>query len=208
MTHLDCIPLEQSLRRSLNSFFLVASIISIGELSLSGTAFAQFGTFCEGGFWCPCSNPPVNYGPGCNNFGQHTGGAHLQASGQPSVTPPQDSLLFTSSLENNSSLSIFIQGTVWIHPTVVFGAGLRCVGGTLKRMYVGNAISGTIARPGPSDLDVATRSASPPGPLDPLSPGDVRYYFVYYRDPQAAGPCGNPNSTFNSTNAMWALWQL
>jgi hypothetical protein len=188
-----------------------ASLLAAGLFAGPVTAQAHTGQpFCipsNGGppNGCPCNNPPSGQW-GCDNFGQHTGGAQLTATGTASITPANDTLLFVSAGENNTSLSIFIQGTAMQSPPAVFGAGIRCVGGILKRMYTGPASSGTLQRPGLFDPDVATRSATPPGPIDPLSIGDVRYYFVYYRDPQATGPCGNLASTFNSTQALEIHW--
>lgn len=192
--------------------FVGASVLAVSLFAGPVVAQAHTGQpFClpsQGGppNGCPCNNPPSNFG-GCDNFGQHTGGAQLTATGTPSITPANDTLLFLSVGENNTSLSIFIQGTAILSPPAIFGAGMRCVGGILKRMYTGPASSGTLQRPGLFDPDVATRSATPPGPLDPLMPGDTRYYFVYYRDPMAAGPCGNTASTFNSTQALQIQWQ-
>jgi hypothetical protein len=40
----------------------------------------------------------------------------------------------------------------------------------------------------------------------PISPGQTRYYFTVYRDPQASIPCGNPTSTANVSNAVGVMW--
>ncbi len=40
-----------------------------------------------------------------------------------------------------------------------------------------------------------------------IVPPITLYYFAYYRDPAASGPCGNPSATFNSTQAGSVVWQ-
>lgn len=54
-----------------------------------------------------------------------------------------------------------------------------------------------------SDPSVSARSATVGAPI---SPGETRYYFTIYRDPQAAGPCGNAASTINLSNAVAVNW--
>jgi spore coat protein A len=166
-----------------------------------------FAAFClpgAGGVLpCPCSNPPTAAGKGCNNFGAGPAGScELTAAGWPSIA--NDTLVFTSTGENNTSLTLFVQGPTVSATGVVFGAGIRCVTGSLKRLYSGNAVGGTIARPGAGDPTVHARSATLG---DPLSPGSLRHYFPYYRDPNAAVPCGDSSSTFNCGNAGTVAWR-
>jgi hypothetical protein len=115
-----------------------------------------------------------------------------------------DTVVLSASGENNSSLTVFFAGSGTIHPTgIVHGAGVRCVTTNLKRLYVGAASGGAIARPGPGDPSVSARSAT----LGvPISAGEVRHYFNIYRDPLAAGPCGNTGSTVNTTNSLSVQW--
>jgi hypothetical protein len=42
----------------------------------------------------------------------------------------------------------------------------------------------------------------------PISAGQTRHYFNVYRDPAAAGPCGNTASTVNTTNTGSIAWSL
>src|SRR5439155_13956975 len=86
---------------------------------------------------CPCGNPPSSTGRGCNNFTAFSGGAQLSATGVASLSG--DTVVFTSAGENATATTIFLQGTTQIATGVAFGAGVRCVGGSLKRLYVGNA---------------------------------------------------------------------
>ena len=147
------------------------------------------------------NNPPTSTGRGCNNFGAFSGGAILSATGTASLSA--DSVVFNSSGENATAPTIFLQGTTQIATGIVFGAGIRCVGGTLKRLYLGNASGGSITRPAPGDPHVSARSAQLG---DTIFPNTHRFYMAYYRDPLAAGPCGDPARTFNSSESVDILW--
>ena len=88
---------------------------------------------------------------------------------------------------------------------VTFGQGVRCAGGTLKRLYVKTASGGSITAPNfiTGDSKVSVRS----GALgDPIAVGSTRYYMVYHRDPIVLG--GSPSSsTFNATQAGAITWR-
>jgi hypothetical protein len=171
------------------------------EMSIS----PQFVTFCEPGsagvVSCPCGNPPSSNGRGCNNFGGTTGGARLAGDGWASVAV--DQLYLVATQENANAFNVVFTGSTLTAPSgVVHGAGVRCVTG-LKRRYTGSASGGMLTKPGPSDQGVNNRSTA----LGiPITPGDTRYYFNVYRDPAAAGPCGNSASTVNLTNAVRVVW--
>jgi hypothetical protein len=165
-------------------------------------ALTQFCFPGDGGvIACPCGNPPSGLGRGCDNFGAASGGASLSGSGLPSLGA--DSLVLTASDENNVPLTIFWTATTSIAPPGVgHAAGVRCVSG-LKRLYSGVASGGSISRPGMGDPTVSARTAAVGFPI---SAGETRYYFTIYRDPGAAGPCGNATSTVNLSSALAAMW--
>jgi len=166
------------------------------------TSMINFCNPAQGGIQpCPCSNPPTCPGRGCNNFTAFSGGAQLSSTGFASLSA--DTLVMTSTFENAAALSVFWQGTATTIPGFIYGAAVRCVLGNLKRLYIANASGGTITRPRPIDPDVHTRSNALG---DTIFAGQHRYYFVSYRDPSAFGPCGNPLSTFNSTQSGDQLW--
>jgi hypothetical protein len=152
---------------------------------------------------CPCGNPPAGGGLGCNNFGAGPAASGtLAGSGNNSLSG--DTIVLAASGENNTSLTVFWQGRDPVHPTgVPHAAGVRCVTQTLKRLYTGNASGGAISRPGMGDASVSARSAAVG---DPILAGQNRHYFTIYRDPSAAGPCGNTASTVNLTNAGTITW--
>jgi hypothetical protein len=176
-----------------------------GALYEAGT-FASFcfpspGDIFDSAHACPCGNPAAT-GHGCNNSAS-TGGAILTSTGTASLTSGSDTVTFTSSGEKPTALSVFAQGTTPIFNGVVAGQGVRCVGGTLKRLYKRNASGGVVtAGFSVGDPPVHVRSSSLG---DPISPGSARYYFVYYRDPSVLGGCP-AGSTFNCTQAGSLIW--
>ena len=148
---------------------------------------------------CPCSNPPGSTGRGCNNSSA-TGGAVLTASGAASLSA--DSLVLTSSGERPTSFGVLLQGKQASSTGFVFGQGVRCATGVLKRLYSRSASAGTMSLPGGGDPSVHARSAQLG---DPIQPGEHRYVSVYYRDPHVLGGCP-ATSTFNSTQTLDVTW--
>jgi hypothetical protein len=144
---------------------------------------------------CPCNNPPQS-GGGCNNS-VGTGGAVLTASGTPSLA--SDSLALAQSGELPNALSIFLQGTANVASGTLFGDGVRCVGGSLKRLFVHNASLGQVGAPVGSDSSVSARSAALG---DTIPSCATRYYQVYYRDSNLAFCTGG----FNVGNGLKAFW--
>ena len=148
---------------------------------------------------CPCGNPPSEHGRGCENSAG-TGGARLDATGRSSLA--NDTLHLTTRGELGSAASIVLQGTLANPAGATFGQGVRCVGGTLRRLYNKVAVGGSIVAPGPGDLPIAQRSAALG---DPIAQGQHRFYGVYYRDPNVLGSCP-ATSTLNATQELDVLW--
>jgi Tol biopolymer transport system component len=134
---------------------------------------------------CPCSNAPSGAGRGCDNSST-TGGASVSASGFAYLS--MDSLVFTTSGEKPTATSIVLQGNALNASGIVFGQGVRCADGALKRLYTQNASAGSITAPnlGGGDPTVSAQS-SVLG--DVISAGQSRWYLVYYRDPTVLGGC-------------------
>lgn len=146
---------------------------------------------------CPCGNTGW-IGRGCNNSAA-TGGAQLTGSG--STSP--DTVVLTSSGELASALSIFLQGDSVRPQPATFGDGLRCIGGTLTRLYVTNAVLGTASSPRVGEPPITARSAALG---DPIAPGSSRGYQVYYRDPDVAF-CPEPRgNTWNVSSGVTITW--
>ncbi|HEV8111915.1 MAG TPA: FG-GAP-like repeat-containing protein [Planctomycetota bacterium] len=148
---------------------------------------------------CPCSNPPAAAPRGCDNSAG-TGGAILTGAGNPSLA--SDTLVFTTSDEKPTALSVVLQGNAIAPSGVVYGQGVRCVGGSLKRLYIKAAAGGSITAPQGGDPSVSARSAAL-GSV--IVPGQHRWVLVYYRDPSVLGMC-SPSSTFNATGTLDVSW--
>jgi hypothetical protein len=86
---------------------------------------------------------------------------------------------------------------------VNFGDGLRCAGGTLKRLYSRNAVGGTVTAPQGADPSITARSAALG---DTIPANGTRIYHVYYRDSSASFCPNPPGSTFNVSNGLRVLW--
>ncbi|MDP6540307.1 MAG: integrin alpha [Planctomycetota bacterium] len=146
------------------------------SISLLGTAYC----FGDGSATaCPCGNngPP---GVGCGN--STGGGAGLVAGGSTSVSA--DNIEFDASglLPGQPALLFSGMNAVNNGQGVAFGDGLRCAGGTVKRLGVRVPDSAGDASWGPGLA-----------PLGEWGPGDVRRFQCWYRDPNGS-PCG---SNFN-----------
>ena len=156
-------------------------------------------SFCAGdgsSGLCPCANAG-GAGRGCASS-SNGAGALLAATG--TVAP--DTVVLAASGEPSNALSIFMQGNVAIPPTA-FGDGLRCAGGTIKRLATKPASGGGVAYPAAGEPSITARSASLG---DPIAPGTTRIYQTYYRDP-ALLFCPFPlGDGWNVTQALRIAW--
>jgi hypothetical protein len=155
-----------------------------------------FTTFCPGdgsGTACPCGNAG-HHGHGCENSAG-SGGGTLVARG--AVSP--DTVVMDSTDLPVGVFTLLAQSTSQ-HAGVVFGDGVLCIQGGLRRLFVKLASDGTVSSPGPGDPSISARSASLG---DPLAPGTTRHYQLYYRDPQVSF-C--PPASFNISNAVEVRW--
>ena len=158
--------------------------------------------FCDPGtgpvMACPCSNPPAGGGLGCDNSSL-TGGGSVSATGNPTVG--SDTLVITTAGQVDSP-SIVLQGDATVPGGAIQGQGVRCVGGSLFRLYIKFGVGGSISAPQGGDPTVSAAAAALG---DVITPGSTRYYSVYYRDPTVLGGCP-ATSTYNTTNAGEVLW--
>jgi hypothetical protein len=108
----------------------------------------------------------------------------------------------TSWGEKPVAFSVVLQGSLAIS-SVHYGDGLRCVGGTLKRLLSHNAVGGVVTIPQDADPTLSAKSAALG---DVIPAGSTRNYQVYYRDPSATF-CPTPTgSAFNISNAIAVAW--
>ena len=140
------------------------------------------------GTLCPCGNTGAP-GEGCAN--SNGMGGILAASGSTSIVAG-DLVLSGSQLDPNQA-GLYYQGDNALNGGngIVFGDGLRCAGGNVRRIQTVQASAGGVSS---TSVNVAVQGA--------VSPGDVRVYQLWYRNP-VGSPCG---TTFNFTNAMRVTW--
>ena len=127
---------------------------------------------------------------GCANSVDPHGARLIVSSGDAAL----DDVVLLSFGERPSALSIVLQGSTHSVPGLAFGDGVRCVTGTLKRLYTRQAVDGVFVAPLPGEPSIRARSAALGDPIP--SPG-IRYYQVWYRD-------GGAN--YNITNGLRIDW--
>ena len=126
-------------------------------------------------------------------------------SSPPREAPPsRRTASFTTSGENPTATSVLLQGTTSPASGAVYGQGVRCVGGILKRLYTRGASGGSITVPdyAVGDWQVSQRSLAQG---NPISAGQSRWYLVFYRDPIVLGGCPS-SGTFNATQTGEVAW--
>lgn len=153
--------------------------------------------FCEGdgpengGVECPCGNEvPAGTTEGCLN--RDGVGAALTSTGIPSVS--NDTLVLNVAGLPNGVPGFFFQGAS-NGPVVVFGNGIRCIGGPFIRLA---KIAG---QPGGNQYPPV--GGTPISEQFNIPAGATRYYQVLYRD--GGGPCG---TSINASNGLKVVWGL
>jgi YVTN family beta-propeller protein len=146
---------------------------------------------------CPCGNSGLA-GRGCANS-VNVAGAILSSSG--ATTP--DTVVLHAGGAPASANAIYLQGDTFTSLGVVFGDGVRCVSGNLKRLALKNSVNGVSQYPEPGDPSITARSAALG---DPIAPGTSRYYQTYYRDPNPTFCPDPPGNTWNVTNGISIAW--
>lgn len=138
---------------------------------------------------CPCGNFG-GPGRGCANSVEPAG-ALLDWSG----APEPDTLVLRITGTPATASCVWLQGDGLVD--VVFGDGVRCVGGALVRLASTTNVNGAGQYPEPGDPSISTRAAIVPGSAV------VRSYQTYYRN-AAAGFC--PPALVNVSNGVRVLW--
>ena len=162
------------------SAYLVDQSVSVGTSFCAGDGSVTS---------CPCGNPGAP-GHGCANSSDASG-ALLSATGSASLA--NDDLVLRASSSVASAPGLFFQGTNQVAggQGVVFGDGLRCVGGSIVRL---EPVFANAAGSADSGISIATKGA--------VSAGQTRRYQWWYRDPTGS-LCG---SGFNLSNAVEITW--
>jgi hypothetical protein len=143
---------------------------------------------------CPCSNDNDGSvpGSGCDN-GAFASGAKLTGSGVASLS--NDSLVLTTHrLEPNNS-GLYFQADNDLSPGVIWGDGLQCAGGDLRRLQVrfANAM-GTSS----TTLPISAKAGN-------VTAGSTKRYQCWYRT-TSNPPCGSGVNDFNASNGYEVTW--
>jgi hypothetical protein len=153
---------------------------------------------CQTALGGPCppgTDAPHTPGHGCSNS-VNTVGAVMSASGNPIDGPAGTDTLVLTVTDEGNGLTIFIEGPTQSATGVIFGDGIRCVTGALKRFGQTIAVSRTASYPNdaldPSISDFTGAAA-----------GQTKFYQAFYRN--AAAWCGA--ATFNISSGVIILWQ-
>lgn len=143
---------------------------------------------------CPCANSvPATHQSGCRNS---TGaGARLTAAGVAQVG--NDSVQLQVSGLPAATTVMYFQGTVKQNSGYgsPFGDGIRCVNGTVVRLWVSTSSSGASAYPVTGQPRVSANGMVPSG-------GGSRFYQAWYRNP----PAFCTNATYNLSNGFELAW--
>jgi hypothetical protein len=180
-----------------------AGVYSGNFLDFNADYFPPGLPFCSGdgtsATACPCGNAGAT-GHGCDNS-IHSGGALLSSSGPASLGG--DGVVLASSGELPSALTIFLQGNIHLGTGIVFGDGVRCIGGTLKRIAANHASGGVASYPAAGNPSISQRSAALG---DLIHAGTTRYYQAYYRDPSLSFCPNPPGNSWNVSSGQTILW--
>ncbi len=176
-----------------------APIVDMGAFEVQNILYSAF---CAGdgslATPCPCGNTGA-VGRGCLNSDLFTSGALLVVTG----TSIPDAVVLNASEMPAGATCVFLQGDQQNPNGILFGDGVRCVAGALKRLYVRSAAGGTASAPGAGDPSISARSAALG---DPIAPGTQRYYQIYYSDPDpsfCAAPAGNDWNVSSGAIVNW-----
>jgi Tol biopolymer transport system component len=177
-----------------------------GDVYVRDRSYVAMTSVCDPGSGgvipCPCANAPAGSGRGCDNSAA-TGGASLSAVGTAYLD--MDHLVFTTNGEKPTATSILLQGTGTAVGGVAYGQGVRCVGGTMKRLYTKAAVAGSVTMPDSNlgDPSISARSAAIGSPI---AAAETLSYLVFYRDPIVLGGCA-ASRTFNATQTGLVTWR-
>ena len=182
------------------------ALVDMGAYESNGTYPTSFcfGDGLAGATACPCGNTGAAC-HGCANS-QNVLGATLHASGA-SVAAPVTGLetlqLHAAGMLSTAS-AIYLQGSASLNPGILFGDGVRCTGGSLKRLAIKPSVGGASQYPESGDQTISQRSALLGDNV--LGSGQARYYQTWYRDPNPTFCPNPPGNGWNVTNGIVVQW--
>jgi hypothetical protein len=153
--------------------------------------------YCFGdgsGAACPCGNNNDGsvFGAGCAN-GIFASGAQLTGSGLASLGT--DTLILATTGTQPSNSGLYFQANNDLSPGNVWGDGLQCAGGQLKRLGVRFSDVNGYSDTSGYAYTISSKAGN-------IAPGDTKYYQCWYRNPNGS-PCG---SDFNASNGYAVTW--
>ena len=155
--------------------------------------------FADGsGTQCPCGNNSDGTvpGSGCAN-GASAAGAKLTASGDASLS--NDTLVLSATGLDPNNSGLYFQANNDLSPGNIWGDGLQCAGGQLKRLGV-RFSSAT------GDSDTSAWATPISVKAGNVLAGDTKRYQLWYRDNSGGQPCGVGVNDFNATNGYEITW--
>ena len=148
---------------------------------------------------CPCGNTSdIGLSQGCRNSAGT--GARLVDTGVASVSG--DTLRLSVSGTTPTGTCVFVQGNTTL-AAIPFGDGLRCVGGTERRLATLVAAGGASAIPGVGEPSISQRAAAQG---DVLQVGVTRTYQVFYRDSDPTFCASPQGGAFDMSSGLRITW--
>jgi len=157
--------------------------------------------FCFGdgtGTACPCGNNNDGSvpGSGCAN-GAFASGAKLGGSGVASLSA--DTLVLSATGLDPSNSGLYFQANNDLTPGLVWGDGLQCAGGQLKRLGVRFSSAAGASDTSAWATPISVKAGN-------ILAGDTKRYQLWYRDNSGGQPCGVGVNDFNATNGYAVTW--
>ncbi len=147
---------------------------------------------------CPCGDNDGSVpGSGCAN-GVFASGAQLTGSGE-AVVGADTLVLATTHLEPGNA-GLYFQADSDLSPGVVWGDGLRCAGGSLKRLGVRFSDAAGHSDTSGLPYTISAKAGN-------VQVGDTKYYQCWYRT-TVNPPCGSGVNDFNASNGYAVTWVL
>ncbi len=188
---------SRDFKGNLDDIRLYDTALTAGEIAALAQTDPGVG-YCFGdvgsGTPCPCGNDNDGSvpGAGCGN-GQYASGALLTGTGVASLS--NDTLVLIGQYTENNQSGLYFQANNDLSPGNLWGDGLQCAGGGLKRLGVrfsdASGYSDTSAWATPISVKAGNILA-----------GDTKHYQLWYRNPFMS-PCGNQ---FNASNGYAITW--
>jgi hypothetical protein len=143
---------------------------------------------------CPCGNNDGSIpGSGCDN-GVFASGARLKGNGAASISA--DTLVLTTTHLEPKNTGLYFQADNDLSPGIVWGDGLQCAGGQLRRLQI--RVSNVVGSSA-TTIGISAKAGN-------VLAGDTKRYQCWYRT-VVNPPCGLGVNDFNASNGYAVTWQ-